>query len=166
MILTKDEILKEINSKNIAITPFNEDNIGAASYDVTLADTFRIFKKFEVDVNEDTDYKKITKKIKSEFYELKPGEFVLGLTEEKIKLPGNICGFITGRSRFARLGLMVHITACFIQPGVNNKQVLEIRNVGNCNLKLYPGTKVGQIIFEHCDGACKYKGKFKNQKSL
>ena len=92
-----------------------------------------------------------------------PGEFVLGITKEQVKLPEDVCGWLSGRSRFARLGLVVHVTAAFIQPGINNKQVLEIKNLGNSDLILKPGLKICQLILERTEGKAKYKGKFKKQ---
>ena len=164
-VLTKNEILKEIAKGRIKITPFNKKNIGPASIDLTIDNKFRVFK--EVDkflVNEKSDYKKITqlKKVRDSFI-LKPGELALGITKERIKLPSDICGWLSGRSRFARIGLLVHITANFVQPGINNKQVLEIRNVSPTNLIIKPGTRICQIILEKTQGKAEYKGKFKQQ---
>ncbi|MBS3176199.1 dCTP deaminase, partial [Candidatus Woesearchaeota archaeon] len=123
----------------------------------------RIFhKNGTITVNENTDYKKFTRKVKLP-YTLKPKELVLGITKEKIQLPNNICGHLQGRSRFSRLGLMVHMTASFIQPGIDNKQVLEIMNGGELPLKLTSGLKICQLLFDRCEGKATYKGKFKKQ---
>ena len=94
---------------------------------------------------------------------MKPGELILGITKEKITLPGYLCGWLNSRSRYARLGLMVHITAPFIQPGVSNKQVLEIYNASPNNLELIPGERLCQLIFERCEGFIKYHGEFRKQ---
>ncbi|MBT7903731.1 dCTP deaminase [Candidatus Woesearchaeota archaeon] len=165
MILTKTEILKEIKSKRIKITPFKNLNLGPASYDLTLADEFRVFKKnvdfFEV--TNEADFHRVTKKITAKNYMLMPGEMILGITREKISIPEDMCGWLQGRSRFARVGLTVHITASFMQPGINNKQVLEIFNAGPIPLKLCVGTKVCQLIFQRCEGKAKYKGRFHKQ---
>ena len=96
-------------------------------------------------------------------YLLLPGQACLGITEEKITLAPTLCGLLEGRSRFARLGLFVHITAGFMNPGISNRQVLEIYNASNHALALYPGTKVCQFIFLRMDGAASYKGKFNEQ---
>ena len=165
MILTKSEILKKIRSKTIKITNFNEEYIGPASVDLTLDNNIRIFDTKEVIVDENADYKDITKVIDiSKGYILKPGELVLGITKEKITLPENICGWINSRSRFARIGLMSHITAPFICPGVSNQQVLEIYNASKHKIRLNPGVKICQMVFQECKGKAKYLGKFKNQK--
>lgn len=167
MILTKKEILKEIKKKRVRVSPFNPRAIGPASIDLTLDKYLRVFKdlKKSVPVRSSIDYKSITRKkiIKGKFT-LKPGELVLGITKEKIKLPEDICGWLSSRSRFARLGIMIHITAPFIQPGVNNKQVLEIFNASTHELDLVAGEKLCQLVLQRCEGNAKYTGKFKNQK--
>jgi len=166
MILTKPEIQKEIKKGRIKITPYNPKTLGPASLDLTLDNQLRVFRSLDKDVNVNsrTDYKKLTRKVKfNKSYYLKPGELVLGITKEKITLPNNICGWLSSRSRFARIGMMIHITAPFVQPGISNKQVLEIYNAGPNVLKLIPGEKVCQFIFQRCEGKAKYKGKFKTQ---
>lgn len=163
-ILTKKEILKEIKKQRIKITPFNEKNIGPASIDLTLDNKFRVYKKNKkIELSENTDYKKYTRLIISDKLVLKTGEFVIGITKENIRLPDNICGWLGGRSRFARLGLLVHITAAFVQPGIEGKQVLEMRNVSPNDLIIKPGTRICQLILEKTEGKSKYKGKFVNQ---
>ncbi len=164
MILTKKIILEEIHKKRIKITPFNRKNIGAASIDITLDNKFRIFESGKVILDEKSDYKKHTKLVKKSELVLMPGQFILGITKEKIKLPEDICGWIYGRSRFARFGLSIHSTASFMHPGINNKQVFEISNSSNVPLVLKPGIKIGQIILERTEGKAKYAGKFNNQK--
>jgi dCTP deaminase len=164
MILTKEKILEEIKNKRIKITPYNAKNLGPASYDLTLSTQFRMFKGNEnIRLDENTDYKKYTKLVNGKIT-LKPGEFILGITEEKITLPSEVCGWLTGRSRFARLGLQIHSTAAFLQPGIDNRQVLEIYNLSSDILQLKPGLKICQIVFERTDGKARYKGKFAKQK--
>jgi len=163
-LLTKSEILIEIKKGRIKITPFNKKNIGPGSVDLTLDNVFRRFvKSKKVSINENTDYKKLTKKFKTNSITLLPGELVLGITKERINLSPNLAGWLQGRSRFARLGLMVHVTAGFVQPGVDNRQVLEIINLSPFALEVKAGTKICQIIFEMAEGKAKYSGKFKNQ---
>ncbi|MBW2966237.1 dCTP deaminase [Candidatus Woesearchaeota archaeon] len=164
MILTKNEILKEIKKGNIKITHFNLKNIGPASIDLTLDNKFRIFEgSKKIVLSDKTDYKKLTKGKKLKELVLNPGDFALGITKEQIKLPDNMCGWLGGRSRFARLGLIVHITASFVQPGINNKQVLEIKNASNNILVLKSGERLCQLIIERTEGKAHYKGKFKKQ---
>ncbi len=167
MILTKKEVLKEIKQNKIKITPFSKKNFGPASYDLTLDNKFRKFKiNKTINIKNRTNYKKFSKKFKAKSVLLLPNEFILGVTKERIKLPKNICGWLSGRSRFARLGLAVHVTANFVQPNINNVQVLEIRNLSEVPLKINSGTKICQIIFQRCEGKAKYKGKFGKQKSV
>ena len=169
VILTKKEILKEIKEGNIQITPFKRSKVGAGSVDLHLDNEFRIFKHVNklVHVNSKTDHRKITKKVKVDKYiTLMPGELVLGVTKEKIKLAPNICGWLQGRSRYARMGLMVHLSSSFLQPGINNKQVLEIANMSKIPLALHPGTAFCQVIFEKTEGKARYKGRFSRQKSV
>lgn len=168
-ILTRDEILKEIKAGNIEIEPFDESHIGPASIDLTLGNEFRIFKRMHTTfiVDDFADYHDITKLVKcKDQLVLMPSETVLGITRERIKLSPNICGWLEGRSRFARMGLMVHITASFMQPGINNKQVLEISNVSPVPLALTPGTLLCQFIFNRCEGEAVYNGHYKGQLSL
>lgn len=168
-ILTRSEILKEIKKGNIKISPFKKSQVGPGSVDLTLDNKFRVYKKVEkiVHVNSRTDHKKFTKKITIKKYlTLMPGETVQGITKEKITLSPDLCGWLEGRSRFARLGILVHISASFVQPGISNKQVLEISNMSSMPLAIYPGTKLCQIVIERAEGKAKYKGRFANQKSV
>ncbi|CAG8539422.1 9319_t:CDS:10 [Acaulospora morrowiae] len=96
-------------------------------------------------------------------YYLGPGQMCLGITRERVKLPTDLCALVEGRSRFARLGLSVHITASFIHPGVNNRTVLEIFNASSLTLALFPGTKVCQMIFMTMEGHSEYNGVFQGQ---
>ncbi len=163
MILTKNEIIKEIKKRKIIIQPYEESAIGPASIDLTLDNKLRIFNVKKT-IDDNTDYKKISKIIDiSNGYILRPSELVLGITKEQITLPENICGWLNSRSRFARIGLMSHITAPFIAPGISNKQVLEIYNASKNKIKLLPGTKICQLVFQECRGKAKYGGVFKNQ---
>ncbi len=163
MILTHDEILKELDAGRIKIDPFNPDAVGPASINLTLDNKLRVFTAKDKIIEEDIDYEKITKTIISEHYILKPGELVLGITKETVTLPENICGFLNSRSRFARIGLMSHVTAPFICPGISNKQVLEIYNAGPNSIKLIPGTEICHLVLAECKGSAKYTGKFKDQ---
>ena len=168
MILSREEILKEIESGRIIIEPFDKNNLGPASLDLKVSNEFRIFNKIHeiFHVTDNVDYKSITtvEKVKDHFL-LMPGETVNAITVEKITLPEDICGWLEGRSSFARLGLMVHITASFMQPGISNRQVLEISNVAPIPLAIYPGVKICQFVFQKMIGKATYKGKFASQDS-
>ncbi|HIH37855.1 dCTP deaminase [Candidatus Woesearchaeota archaeon] len=164
MILSRKDILKLIEEKKLAIIPFTKSNIGPASIDLTLSDEFRTFgKQKRITLAESTDYKKYSKKIKTNQITLLPGGFLLGITRERISLPPNICGTLTGRSRFARLGFAIHITASFIQPGIDNQQVLEMTNTGPAPLVLKAGTRVCQLVLQEMKSSARYRGKFQRQ---
>jgi dCTP deaminase len=165
--LTHDEILKEIKAGNIRIDPFYPKCVGPASVDLHLGNEFRVFRKVHhvVRVTPDSDYEKITERIVvKDHLLLMPQETVLGITEEKVTLATHLCGWLEGRSRFSRLGLLVHISASFMQPGISNKQVLEISNFSPMPLMLFPGIAVCQFVFQRTIGKARYKGKFRNQK--
>ena len=167
MILTRDVLLEKIKKREIWVEPFDAKSIGPASIDLTLDTKIRVFKtdKPHLVINENEDYKNVTKviDIAKKGYILKSGELVLGITKEKITLPDNICGWLNSRSRFARLGLMSHITAPFISPGISNHQVLEIYNCANHPIKLIAGVKICQLVLQECRGSAVYQGKFKKQ---
>ncbi|MBU0665970.1 MAG: dCTP deaminase [Nanoarchaeota archaeon] len=168
MILTRDKILEEVRLGHVRIEPFCEENVGPASIDLTLDNKFRYFKKTAdddfFDIVEGLDFNDVTNSCEvTDRYILKPGETILGITRETVFLPENICGWLQGRSRFARVGLTVHITASFVHPGVSNKQVLEIHNEGPVALALYPGTRICQLILQRCEGGAKYAGRFEKQ---
>ena len=161
MILGREEILKEVKKGNLKIEPFNVKNIKGSSIDLTLDNKFRVFVK---DITGE-DYRKYSRLVSKKEIILEPGDFILGITKEKITLK-NLCGWLQGRSTYARLGLGVHVTANFIHPGISNKQVLEIKNLNNYIIKIKSGMKVCQVIFERVEGKYVLESKFKKQVSL
>ncbi len=169
MILAHDKIKEEIEKGNIKIEPpISENQIGPGSVDLHLGNVFRRFKHHNeiFIVNDDANFEELTEEVVIEerkYLLIKPNETVLGITKEKITLAQNLCGWIEGRSRFARIGLGVHITSGFVQPGVSNHQVLEITNLGPAPLALYPNTRLCQFVFQRCDGSGQYKGRFNGQ---
>jgi dCTP deaminase len=168
-VLTREEILKEIRQRTIEIEPFEEDQVGPGSIDLHLGKEFRVFKKLRnaCVVEDSISTEDLTERLEAEeSFTLMPGETVLGITQERIKLPGDICGWLEGRSRFARMGLVIHMTAGFVQPGINNRQVLEIGNLAPFPLVLKPGVRICQIILERTEGKASYQGRFKSQDRL
>lgn len=164
-ILSRDEILKLIRNGEIKIEPFDESQVGPGSIDLHLGNKFRVFKKTHgiFHVKDDVDHKEITKLVEikdGDYFLIMPGELVHGITKETIRLPENICGRIEGRSRFARIGLLTHLSSGFIQPGSENKVVLEIANLSPIPLALYPGVKICQVVLEEVKGKAKYKGRY------
>jgi len=176
MILTRDKILDAVRKREIVIDPFDEGALDAASYDMTLYHQIRVFVEGLneidlLDMAEDAHALiKITRLVDipaGSYYLLKPGELVLGMTEEKLTLPPGIAGSLEGRSRFARMGLMVHVTASFLQPGIRDtRQVFEIYNASRNAIKLRSGVRIAQVIFEQCEGEATYSGVFSNQREL
>ena len=167
-ILGRQAILQAIEQGAISITPFTPELVGPASIDLTLASTFRVFRKVHqvIEVRENTDYRELTDKIEvpsGKHILIMPGETVLGITRERIRLGPGLCGWLEGRSRFARLGLMVHISAPFMGPGIDSQQVLEMSNFGPAPLEVYPGIPICQFVFQKLDGNEQYEGRFADQ---
>ena len=176
MILTRNKILEAVSTGEIAIDPFDERALDAASYDMTLYPQIRVFIEglneidlmdMEKDAHSLMSITRIVNIPAESYYLLKPGELVLGMTVEKLTLAPNIAGSLEGRSRFARMGLMVHVTASFLQPGIKNtRQVFEIFNASRNAIRLRSGVRIAQVIFERCEGKATYAGVFANQRKL
>lgn len=167
-VLGRDEILKRIRQGIIKIEPFAEEQVGPASVDLHIDRKFRVFRSqpHVHHVNEEANFQDVTELIEIEdHFLLRPGETVLAITRERVTLPDNLCGWLQGRSRFARLGLMVHITAAFVQPGIDNKQVLEMNNAGPVTLAIHPGIAICQLIVEEMHGHGRYVGRFAIQEA-
>ncbi len=168
-VLTRDVILAEIQSGRLEISPFASDQLGAASIDLTLGDEIRVIEASgsPIDLVDDADYRDHTRiRRLDEPYVLEPGRTIHGITVERIRLAPNLCGFLEGRSRFARLGLMVHVTSAFVQPGASNRQVLEMSNVSNRSLRIHRGVRLCQIVLMRTEGEAVYRGRFADQESL
>jgi dCTP deaminase len=168
-VLTRDVILAEIESGRLKIDPFSPEQLGAASIDLTLGQEIRVFEPRDgpIDLRENADYRDHTRvQPLEEPYVLEPGCTVHGITRERIQLPNNLCGFLEGRSRFARLGLMIHVTSAFVQPGVANRQVLEMSNVAARPLRIYAGVRLCQLVLMRTEGAARYDGRFADQEAL
>ena len=134
----------------ISIRPLKGDQIGPASVDLSLSGEWAFFKKSLIGKTVDLDkvpFQKATVKVRADYAILNPGEIVLATTAEKITLPSNIMGKLEGRSRYARMGLSVHITSAIVQPGSDNHQVLEILNSAPFAIVLRKGMRVSQIVF-------------------
>lgn len=167
-VLGRAAILQAIEQGAIAIHPFDPMRLGPASLDLTLASTFRVFRKVHqvIEVREHTDYRELTDKIEvpeGRHILIMPGETILGITQERLRLGPGLCGWLEGRSRFARLGLMVHISAPFMGPGIDSQQVLEMSNFGPGPLAVYPGTAICQFVFQKLEGCEQYQGRFAGQ---
>jgi dCTP deaminase len=152
MLLSDRSIKEEIAKKTIAIEPFFPDCIQPSSIDVHLDNRFLLFDKTKyasIDVRKKMEglMKEIVIK-EDEPFILHPGEFILGSTLENLKLPTNIAGRIEGKSSLGRLGLLIHSTAGFVDPGWEGNLTLELSNVSPIPITLYYKMKIGQISFE------------------
>jgi dCTP deaminase len=165
-VLARDAILRELESGRLRIEPLAPDQVGPASIDLTLGNDIRIITPGvdAIPIRDDADFVQHTvSRTLDEPYVLPPGGTIHGITVEKITLPPNLCGFLEGRSRFARLGLMIHVTSAFVQPGVSNRQVLEMSNVAGHPLQIHAGVRLCQIVLMRTEGEAVYRGRFANQ---
>ena len=169
MILTRDEIVKAMASGRIKIDPFDPKSVGTASVDLTVSRYFRRFVGYKaIDLVEEIDYRDptITELVEipeGECIEVLPKEMVLGITNERVGLADDLCGWFDGRSRFARMGLLVHISAGFMQSGTFNNTVLEIFNMSPRVLRIFPDTPLCQFIFQRAAGTARHEGRFSDQ---
>ncbi len=156
MILSDKDIKKLLKNGTMKISPLKADQIGPASVDLTLSNEWHFFKDSlknrVVDLNK-TPFQKAFKLKKAKSTVLEPGEMCLAKTKEKITLPGNIMGNLEGRSRYARMGLVIHITSALVQPGSDNHQVLEIVNLAPFPVKLHAGMRISQVVFEQMESS-------------
>ncbi len=156
VILSDRDIKKFIKSGRIKVIPKPnfKKQLGSASLDLRLGGEFRFFKhsqKALIDSKKKATSEGLTELIKlkkSQPLILHPGEFVLGTVEEYIKLPSNLAARIDGRSSWGRLGIVVHSTAGHVDPGFEGRLTLEISNIGNIPVLLYPGQRICQLVFE------------------
>jgi len=168
-VLTRDAILEEIDSGRLVVSPFARDAVGPASIDLTLGDEIRVIEPSEevIDIRAESDYLAHTRVVSlDEPYVLFPGTTIHGITRERIELPGDLCGFLEGRSRFARLGLMIHVTSALVQPGVRNRQVLEMGNISGHPLRIHAGVRLCQLVLMRTEGSALYRGRFAGQQEI
>lgn len=154
MILSDKTILEYIKKGYIEISPkgvFKEKNVQPSSIDLHLDHLFRVFKNFtdtHIDIKKEFDVTELIDISKNGFLIMHPGEFLLGSTVEYVKIPDFLVGRMEGRSSFGRLGLIVHATAGYIDPGFVGNITLEMLNVSNIPIKLYPDIRIAQLTFE------------------
>jgi dCTP deaminase len=151
MILSDRTIRAELDAGRIVIDPLDEQCIQPSSVDLRLDRLFRVFLNHTmpvIDVKEDLeDLTRLVEIGEGEAFILHPGEFVLGSTFERVTLPDDLVGRIEGKSSLGRLGLLIHSTAGFIDAGFSGYLTLELSNVANLPITLYPGMKIGQVSF-------------------
>jgi dCTP deaminase len=175
VLLSDRDIRAEITAGRVAVEPFEEAMIQPSSVDVRLDKFFRVFENHKYSViDPSTEQAELTREVIAEGDEpfiLHPGEFVLASTYEVITLPDDIAGRLEGKSSLGRLGLLTHSTAGFIDPGFSGHITLELSNVANLPVKLFPGMKIGQLCLiklsspaEHPYGSEKYGSRYQGQR--
>ena len=149
MLLSDGDIRKEIESGRVGVQPFQPEMVQPSSVDVRLDKFFRVFENHKYEsIDPSLEQPELTREVVvegDEFFILHPGEFVLASTYEVITLPDDIAGRLEGKSSLGRLGLLTHSTAGFIDPGFSGHITLELSNVANLPVKLFPGMKIGQL---------------------
>jgi dCTP deaminase len=172
LILSDRDIRKQIDSGRLVIEPFDPDLVQPSSVDLRVDDEFRVFANTRypyIDVrNPMEDLTEVVKVKADEPFILHPGEFVLGSTLERVSLPDDLVGRIEGKSSLGRLGLLIHSTAGFIDAGWTGHLTLELSNVANLPITIYPGMKIGQLcLFEMTSPAERpygERGKYQGQR--
>lgn len=151
MVLSDRTIKEEIAAGRLVIEPLDRDCIQPASVDVHLDGRFLVFRNNRrpfIDVREDTtDLTELVEIAGDTPFILHPNEFVLGSTLESITLPDDLVARLEGKSSLGRLGLLIHSTAGYVDPGWQGHLTLELSNVANLPVTLYYGMKIGQISF-------------------
>jgi dCTP deaminase len=151
MILSDRSIREQLASGRVVIDPLDERCIQPSSVDLHVDRFFRVFRNHTqrvIDVKEDQeDLSELVEVVEDDALILHPGEFVLGATLERISLPDDLVGRLEGKSSLGRLGLLIHSTAGFVDPGFDGYLTLELSNVANLPITVYPAMKIGQISF-------------------
>ncbi|MGA4507801.1 dCTP deaminase [Propionibacteriaceae bacterium G1746] len=151
MLLSDRDILAQVDQGRIALDPWTPEMVQPSSVDVRLDRFFRVFENHRYQVidpaDDQPDLTRLVEPTGDEPFVLHPGEFVLGATYEQVTLPDDIAARLEGKSSLGRLGLLTHSTAGFIDPGFVGHVTLELSNVANLPIKLYPGMKIGQLCF-------------------
>jgi dCTP deaminase len=151
MVLSDRTIRRLIQEGRIGIDPFDEELVQPSSVDVRVDRFFRVFRNSRypfIDVKEPMeDLTELVETQDSEPFILHPGEFVLGSTLERVTLPDDLVARLEGKSSLGRLGLLIHSTAGFIDPGWDGHVTLELSNVANLPITIYVGMKIGQVSF-------------------
>jgi dCTP deaminase len=149
VLLSDRDLRKEVDSGRLVLEPFDDVMVQPSSIDVRLDRFFRVFNNtrythIDPSVQQD-DLTSLVEPADDEPFVLHPGEFVLGSTFELVTLPDDLAGRLEGKSSLGRLGLLTHSTAGFIDPGFSGHITLELSNVANLPITLWPGMKIGQL---------------------
>ena len=150
MVLSDRTIRRLLGEGRIEIEPYDESLLQPSSVDVRVDRYFRVFHNARypfIDVRKPQDDLTELVEVDTEPFILHPGEFVLGSTLERIRLPDDLVARLEGKSSLGRLGLLIHSTAGFIDPGWDGHVTLELSNVANLPITIYYGMKIGQLSF-------------------
>ncbi|HEY5025892.1 MAG TPA: dCTP deaminase [Acidimicrobiales bacterium] len=151
MVLSDRTIREELDAKRIVIDPLGPHCIQPSSVDLHVDRYFRLFRNHSmrvIDVREDLeDLTELVEIPDGEPLILHPGEFILGSTLERVGIPDDLVARLEGKSSLGRLGLLIHSTAGFVDAGWDGHLTLELSNVANLPITVYPGMKIGQISF-------------------
>jgi len=175
VLLSDKDIKLEIANGRVKLEPYSEEMVQPASVDIRLDRFFRTFENHKYQfIDPRQDQPELTRLVEVDAkdpFVLHPGEFVLGSTFEVVTLPDDIAARVEGKSSLGRLGLLTHATAGFIDPGFSGHVTLELSNVSNLPVTLWPGMKIGQLCFikmssasEHPYGSNVYGSRYQNQR--
>lgn len=156
MAILSDKTIKEyLEEGKIVIDPLkDEQQIQPSSVDMRLGDEFKVFKvirKPYIDPKDEEDiaeYMESSTVHEGEAFIIHPNEFALATTQEYVKVPDDLVARVEGRSSMGRLGVTMHVTAGYVDPGFEGRITLEISNIGAMPVALYPGQRVCQLVFE------------------
>ena len=151
MVLSDRTIREELACGRVVIEPLDPDDIQPASVDVRLDDKVLVFRNSRrpyIDVRQPMeDLMEMVTVAEDEPFMLHPGEFVLASTLEHIEIPADLVARLEGKSSLGRMGLLIHSTAGYVDPGWKGHLTLELTNVANLPITLYYGMKIGQVSF-------------------
>ena len=150
-VLSDRDIRRVLESGRVVIRPYSPADLQPSSVDLHLDHSFRVFRNNRypfIDVRApQPDLTELIRIEGDEAFILHPGEFVLGSTLERVTLPDDLVARLEGKSSLGRLGLLIHSTAGFIDPGWDGHVTLELSNVANLPITIYAGMKIGQLSF-------------------
>ncbi|NKQ55846.1 dCTP deaminase [Amycolatopsis sp. K13G38] len=160
MLLSDRDLRKEVEAGRLGIDPFDPTMVQPSSVDVRLDRFFRVFNNSQythIDPSRQQDeLTSLVEKEGDDPFVLHPGEFVLASTFELVSLPNDLAGRLEGKSSLGRLGLLTHSTAGFIDPGFSGHITLELSNVANLPITLWPGMKIGQLCLFRLTSAAEF----------
>ncbi len=155
-VLSDRDIRAALEGGKVRIEPYDAQDLQPSSVDLHLDCSFRVFRNNRypyIDVRSpQPDLTELLTIADDEPFILHPGEFVLGQTHEWVELPDDLVARLEGKSSLGRLGLLIHSTAGYVDPGWKGNLTLELSNVANLPIALYSGMRIGQISFMRMDG--------------